>query len=189
MNWQVLKQTILYESSWLRLLLEHVKLPNGVEIEDFYRIEMIPYVMMFAVDREGRVAMVEHYKHGPQQVSLELPAGYIEEADPLETAKRELLEETGLSSEEWVSLGKFFKDGNRGCGWVHGYLAKNAEHTSETHHESTEIMTIHFKPIEDVYNLWCRGEITNVSSLGIIGRSLHELGYLQKAYDQKTPRI
>lgn len=75
MNWQVLKQTVLYESQWLRLLMEHVRLPNHVEIEDFYRIEMIPYVMMFAVDREGCVAMVEHYKHGPQLVSLELPAG------------------------------------------------------------------------------------------------------------------
>lgn len=181
MNWQVLKQTVLYESQWLRLLMEHVRLPNDVEIEDFYRIEMIPYVMMFAVDREGCVAMVEHYKHGPQLVSLELPAGYIENEDPLETAKRELLEETGLVSEEWVYLGKFFKDGNRGCGWVHGFLARNAEHTSQLHHEATEIMTIHFKPLDDVYNLWCQGNISNVSSLGIIGRSLLELGYLQKA--------
>lgn len=181
MNWQVLKQTVLYESQWLRLLMEHVRLPNRVEIEDFYRIEMIPYVMMFAVDREGCVAMVEHYKHGPQLVSLELPAGYIENENPLETAKRELLEETGLVSEEWVYLGKFFKDGNRGCGWVNGFLARNAEHTNQLHHEATEIMTIHFKPLDDVYNLWCQGNISNVSSLGIIGRSLLELGYLQKA--------
>jgi ADP-ribose pyrophosphatase len=181
LSWQILKQTVLHDSSWLRLLLEHVRLPNGVEIEDFYRIEMTPYVMMFAVDRKGRVAMVEHYKHGPHQVSLELPAGYIEEDDPLETAKRELLEETGLASEDWMYLGKYFKDGNRGCGWVYGFLARNANPVGETHHEATEIMTIHFKPLDEVYNLWRSGEINNVSSLGIIGRSLLELGYLQKA--------
>lgn len=180
MNWQVLKQTILYDSAWLRLLKEHVHLPNGVEIQDFYRIEMIPYVMMFAVDRQGRVAMVEHYKHGPHQVSLELPAGYIEEENPLETAKRELLEETGLVSDDWVALGKYFKDGNRGCGWVYGFLARSAEQTSETHHEATEIMTIHFKSLDEVYQLWQSGQINNVSSFGIIGRSLLELGYLQK---------
>jgi len=88
--WKVLNRQVLHDAMpWVRLTSEHVRLPNGVEIEDFYRVDINPYVMMFAITEEGHVALIEHYKHGPEAVSLELPAGYIENNDnPLDTARR-----------------------------------------------------------------------------------------------------
>lgn len=179
-RWDVLHQQLLYDASpWLKLSSEHVRLPNGVEIPDFYRIDMASYVIIFAVDTQDRVAMVEHYKHGPQQVSMELPAGYIEPGDdPLASAQRELQEEAGMVSDAWSSLGSYFIDGNRGCGWMHAFLARHARITGQTAYEPTELIQLHFKPLDAVYNLWQAGQITNATAMAVIGRALLQIGYL-----------
>jgi ADP-ribose pyrophosphatase len=105
---------LLNRPPWLRVSAEHVRLPNGVEIPDFYRIEMPDWAQVFAVTEDGHVAMIEHYKHGPRAASLELPAGYLEPGeDPEVAARRELHEETGLIADDWRSLGHYFMDGNR----------------------------------------------------------------------------
>jgi ADP-ribose pyrophosphatase len=177
--WEVLERSVLHDGwPWVRLSREHVRLPNGVEIPDFYHVEIPPYTMIFAVRDDGYVAMVEHYKHGPACISLELPAGYIEEGeDPLISAQRELREETGLISQNWQSLGRQFIDGNRGCGWVNAFLARDASVAGVPQLEHTELMTVHFKPIEEVYQLWRTGVILNVAAHSIVGRSLVELGF------------
>jgi 8-oxo-dGTP pyrophosphatase MutT (NUDIX family) len=179
--WQVVKKTALHEAApWVSLSREHVRLPNGVEIPDFYRVDINPYVMMFALREDGRVAFIEHYKHGPQAVSLELPAGYIEEDDPLEAAKRELREETGLVAEHWHGFGKHFIDGNRGCGWVYPFLAWGAQALSAPSPDSTELMRLHFLTLDEVYALWAANRILNVASVSLIGQALNHLGYLKR---------
>lgn len=183
-RWETLNQQLLYDASpWLRLYSEHVRLPNGVEISDFYRIDMAAYVSIFAVDEQQRVALVEHYKHGPQHVSIELPAGYIESDDaPLASAQRELREETGLVSDDWQPLGEYFIDGNRGCGRMYAFLAQNARSIGATAHEPTELIRLHMKPIDEVYNLWLSGEISNAPMMAAVGRALVAIGYLGKTY-------
>ena len=180
MTWEVLDQHVLYDASpWLTLIQEHVRLPNGQEIPDYYRVNMASYVVIVAVDQQDRIALVEHYKHGPGVVSLEPPAGYIEPGDdPLQTAQRELREETGLASENWLPLGRYFIDGNRGCGWMYGFLAREAYHAGDPQHEETEIMTVRMMPVAEVYGLWLAGRFTNASALGLVGYALAQLGCL-----------
>lgn len=178
--WEVLKSTVIHDAlPWVKLSSEHVRLPNGVEIQDFYRVEIHSYVTLFPVRADGQVALVEHYKHGPQVISLELPAGYIDAGEtPLEAAQRELAEETGLVSEDWMDLGRYFIDGNRGGGWSYGFLARNAYQAGQPQPEDTELMTIHYKSLEDVYRLWRANHIMNAVAMGLIGRCLLELDYM-----------
>lgn len=181
--WEVLNQRVIHDAyPWVRLSCEHVRLPNAVEIPDFYRVDISPYVMMFVQTREQQVVMIEHYKHGPQQMSLELPAGYIEpQTTPLDTAKRELREETGYASNNWQALGKQFIDGNRGCGAVYAFLARDAYLVGQPQREETEIMTLRLLSLNEVFERWQAGGVQNVASMSIIGQSLLALGYLVKA--------
>ena len=66
-------------------------------------------VAIVAVDRDGCVTLVRQLREATRSHLLELPAGGLEEGEqPLETARRELREETGLTGGEWRELAAFW---------------------------------------------------------------------------------
>jgi ADP-ribose pyrophosphatase len=172
--WEVLSaKTLLDCSPWLRIIVEHVRLPNGYELPDFYRIEMPEWAQIFAVMEDGRVAMIEQYKHGPHLVSLELPAGYIEPGEnPEESARRELLEEAGLESDDWVNLGRYYVDGNRGCGATHIFLVRNARQVAPPQLEESEIIIQRRMRLDEVRAAWATGQISNLATMAAVGLAL-----------------
>jgi ADP-ribose pyrophosphatase len=172
--WDVLSsKELLACPPWLRVSAEHVRLPNGHEISDFYRIEMPEWAQVFSVSDDGRVPMVEHYKHGVHMVSLELPAGYLDPGEsPEACARRELREETGVEASDWRYLGRYFVDGNRGCGASHVFLARHAHLVAAPEREASEIMALHWLALDDVRAAWLGGRIHNMSTIGAVGLAL-----------------
>ncbi len=172
--WDVMSHEVLLDRMpWLRIAVEHVRLPSGHEIEDFHRIEMPEWAQVFAVVEDGRVAMIEHYKHGPRTVSLELPAGYIDPGEaPEAAARRELREETGLDADEMQSMGRFFIDGNRGCGGSHIFVARQARQVSEPHLEASEDIAQRRLSFDDVRAACLDGRIKNIATVAAVGLAL-----------------
>lgn len=169
--WQTLSRTpLLDRQPWFSVSSEHVRLPNGYEIAEFYRIDMPDWAQVFAITEDGHVAMVEQFKQGAQRVSLELPAGYVEPGeDPAVCARRELREETGLEADSLDYLGRYFIDGNRGCGASHIFLARNARQIDEPHLEASEVIIQHRLTLDDVRNLWLGGKLENIGTLAAVG--------------------
>jgi ADP-ribose pyrophosphatase len=101
----VLSSDYLSRKPWLALRQDHVRLPNGSIIEDYNILEYPNWVNIVAVTTDGMVVMVRQYRHGIRAVYYELPAGICEETDsgPEETARRELVEETGYGG-DWSLL-------------------------------------------------------------------------------------
>jgi ADP-ribose pyrophosphatase len=172
--WLVLSSTELLDCPpWLRVSAEHVRLPNGQEIADFYRIDMPEWAQVFAVTGEGRVAMIEQYKQGPGLVSLELPAGYLDPGEEPEiAARRELREETGLTADDWRYLGKYFMDGNRGCGASHIFLARAARQVGTPELDATEMITQRRLTLDEVRAAWQNGRIHNLGTIAAVGLAL-----------------
>src|SRR5258708_37633869 len=97
--WQTLSYQQIIDSPHLKVRREQVAVPNGPIIPDYYIIENRGWVGVVPITEDGRFLINLQYKHGIGQEVLEFPAGAIDphEADPLETAHRELMEETGYS--------------------------------------------------------------------------------------------
>ena len=111
---------------------ERVGLPDGREVDGFLWIRTRDFVAMVAVTESEEAILVRSYKHGTRTVSLAVPAGYIEDGEePLAAAKRELREETGFASHDWISLGSYVVDGNYGVATEHIFLARAARKVSE----------------------------------------------------------
>jgi ADP-ribose pyrophosphatase len=70
-------------------------------------------------------------KYAIEGEAFAVVGGYLEpDEEPLTAAKRELLEETGYTANEWIELGHYRVDANRGAGTGHFYLARHAHHVA-----------------------------------------------------------
>jgi 8-oxo-dGTP pyrophosphatase MutT (NUDIX family) len=124
-TWQTLDRRVVLQHPFLTVSMERVRLPDGRVIEDWPIVDARDFVMVLAQNEAGELLVLEGYKHGAGRVSWQVVGGYLEEGeDAAVAARRELLEEGGLCSDEWVSLGAFVVDGNRRNNTAHLFLAK-----------------------------------------------------------------
>jgi ADP-ribose pyrophosphatase len=79
--------------------------PRDGRSHDFFVLEMPDWVQIVAVTDEGRVVLVEQYRPGSRRVTLEFPAGLVEQGEAAAAAAaRELAEETGYRGGEPVVI-------------------------------------------------------------------------------------
>lgn len=84
--------------------------PRTGREHDFYVIESVNWVNIIALTTEGKLVMIEQYRHGSNTVELEIPGGMIdpEDASPLEAGLRELREETGYEGTQAEVIGQIY---------------------------------------------------------------------------------
>jgi ADP-ribose pyrophosphatase len=113
----------VYEGSLLGLTVERWG-DNEREI-----VEHPGAVAIVAVDRDEHVTLVRQLREPTRQFLLELPAGTAEEGEkPLETARRELHEECGLTGGEWRELAAFWTTPGFCRERMHLFAAEGVEH-------------------------------------------------------------
>lgn len=142
--WKTLsRQTILNHSKWLTIEDHTVELPNGRLIPNWPWVITPDYINVIAVTQEDEFLCFRQTKYGVEGLSLAPVGGYIEpNEDPLVAAKRELLEETGYAASEWLALGSYRVDANRGGGIGHLYLARNAARVQAINADDLEEMEL-----------------------------------------------
>lgn len=123
------RKIILEQRPWMVVEHHTVELPDGRQIPEWPWIITPDYVNVVAVTEGGGFICFRQVKYGLEGVTLGIVGGFIEEGeDPLAAAKRELLEETGYESKDWVLLGRYRVDPNRGVAMGNLFLARNARY-------------------------------------------------------------
>lgn len=168
--WKVIDSKIVYECQpFIRVHSQKVGLPDGRQVEPYFRVDLRSWVVMAAVTPEGLMVVERQYRHGIGRPSLMLPGGLLEEnEDPLVTAQRELLEETGYASEKWESLGCFVPNSNYHCGECRIYLAWDARQIAEPNSGDLEESELLLLPMKELLGELAAGNVISLSSVAAI---------------------
>ena len=120
LRWEEIETEHIVQDKWIDFRRVKYRMPDGREWTPFYNFSRRDYAVIIARDRQGRYICVRQFRHGIRKCTTEFPAGGIERSgghdyalasepevqaeDALDTARRELKEETGYVSDQWRHL-------------------------------------------------------------------------------------
>mgnify|MGYP001231230514 CR=1 FL=1 len=128
--------------------------PMNNQEHSFYYIDTADWVNVIPVTSNNEIVMVRQFRHGSQQVSLEIPGGLVDPGEQPEVAAvRECLEETGYTAGSILSLGALNPNPALFANSLHTFIAEGCELTSEiknTNTEFTEVELINFAKLPEL---------------------------------------
>jgi ADP-ribose pyrophosphatase len=143
-SWKILsRHTILDRGKYLRVENHVIELPDGCIISDWPWIITPDFINVVAVTERGEFLCFRQTKYAVAGSSLAVVGGYLDPGEtPLAAAQRELLEETGYNAADWIDLGHYPVDGNRGAGTAHLFLANGARRVTAPEADDLEEQTL-----------------------------------------------
>lgn len=159
-NWVILNNKYVFQSTWFNVRCDHVRMATGQEIPDMYVLEYPDWVNVIAITEDEQFVMERQYRHGLQLTSYEICAGTLEpNEDPLDAAKRELLEETGYGDGSWSLYMKSAPNPAAMTNWNYTFIATGVKRLSTQHLEATEDIDVCLFSREEVLCMLQNGEI------------------------------
>ena len=146
--------------------LKHMENPrNSAEIEAIV-LHTRDTVNVVALTKQRDLIVVEQYRFGIDNSLIELPAGIIEgEEPPVESAKRELLEETGYQSEKWIEIGTSYINPAYVDNRCYHFLALDCERTVQPlHQDELEDLEVHLIPFDQISDFVIQGNFRDAIS-------------------------
>lgn len=150
MKWKTEKSEILFQDQWISIRSEKCRMPNGQVVEPYYVLDYSDWVNVVGITTNNEVVLVKQYRHGVGKTVMELPCGAIENKDnsALDAVKRELLEETGYSSEGFIQTGILSPNPANHSNSCYCFLATGLEQIAEPNPDLTEQLEICLVPLE-----------------------------------------
>jgi len=127
---------------------------------DFFVIETGDWVNVIPITEDQQVVMIEQYRHGSRQVTLEIPGGMVDPGETAErAASRELFEETGFEAGRIRQVGVVNPNPaifNNRC---YTFIAENVRKVGTPLPDQTEDIEVLLVPVADVPGLIRKGKI------------------------------
>ena len=158
--WKVLESEYLAQRPWFTVRRESVELPTGVVVPEWYIFEFPDWVNVIAITKEGEFVMISQYRHALGETRYELVAGCCEEGETaIQSAQRELLEETGYGGGHWQAFMTTSANPTNHNNRVYTFLATDVEPITSQHTEDGEDIAVHLMSREEVIELLKEDEI------------------------------
>lgn len=185
--WKILSSRQILDTPYLKVRCDEVAVPNGPIIPDYYVIENIGWVGIVPFTEEGYFVLNMQYKHGVGCEVLEFPAGVLDDhegEDPIMTAHRELMEETGYSVEadQMEFLAQMFASPSGAQTQVWWYLARNARKTGSQQVEPTEVIENLLVTPKELLALIHDGSFAVQGQIAAAYMALERLGFITIAF-------
>jgi ADP-ribose pyrophosphatase len=172
--WKILESNYLHKN----VRIDTCELPDGKMLDGFV-LEFRNWVTIVALTSAHEVVLERQYRHGAQKVILELPGGTMdaEDENPMQAARRELLEETGYTSDSFIQIGCVSPNPANHTNLIYYYLALDAEKVGNQNLDETEEIEVLLKPLDEVIAMAKNSELLQSMQVGAL---FFALAYLNR---------
>lgn len=166
--WTITSEQNIYDNPWINITEYQVINPSGnpgIYGKVHFKNRAIGVIPL---DADMNTYLVGQYRFPLDEYSWEIPegGGHLDK-EPIEGAKRELLEETGLIAHEWTEIQRMHLSNSVSDELSILFLARNLEqHQAEP--EETEQLQIRKLPFKEVYEMVCRGKIKDSMTVAAV---------------------
>ena len=169
-NWKILKDQLIYENRWISLNHYDVINPNGGEgIYGKVHFKNIA-IGIVPIDDDGNTWLVGQHRFPLNIYSWEIPEGGCPlDEKPLDAAKRELLEETGLVAQEWKVILTMYLSNSVSDEKAIIFIAKNLSQQA-SQPDDTELLQIKKVSLQESFEMVNKNTITDAVAVAALQR-------------------
>jgi len=136
--------------------------PRTGKQHDFFVLDTGDWINVVPVTLDNKIVLIRQFRHGIEEVTLEIPGGMVDAGEtPVLAARRELLEETGYEAEEMIHIGMVTPNPailNNRC---HSFLARNVSYVAEPKLDGSEDIQVEVVDLTIVPGLIATGQISH----------------------------
>ena len=179
-RWKTLSSGYVYNDRWFKARADSCELPDGRIIEPYYVVELPDWTNIIVVTKEERVVLVLQYRYPVDEVTYELPGGIIDKGEtPEAAARREMLEETGYTSDNIEFLFKISPNTALNNNTAYFFLATGAEQNGKQKFDEFEDIDVVTLSKEEAMQLLKEDKMQHGVQIGAVYKAFLRLGWLQ----------
>jgi ADP-ribose pyrophosphatase len=167
-SWTTRGKTLKYETPWISVTEYDVLTPAGTQ--SIYGVVSFKNLAIgvLPLDKDNNTWLVGQWRFPLEKYSWEIPEGGCPKGEePLEAAKRELKEETGLIAADYREIGNLHTSNSVSDEYAHLFVARDLTQ-SESEPEDTEDLQVRKIPFEEAFTMVMNGEITDSLTVAAI---------------------
>ena len=166
--WKTLTSQTVYDSPWVGLTKHDVLNPSGnpgtYSVIHFKNLA----IGILPLDENYNTWIVGQYRYPINQYSWEIPEGGGKlEVKPIESAKRELLEETGISASQWIKIQEMYLSNSASDEYCILYVAKTLSF-GKSAPEENEQLVVKKIPFEELYKMVQSGLVKDAMTVAAV---------------------